>query len=68
MVRLLLLDCVGFVVKDNTKTKGCNLRLEQEFYLKVHRRIQLTFLVANSVMEIVGEIQFSLIYIFMAKK
>ena len=26
------------------KQRGCNLRLEQEFYLKVHRPIQLTFL------------------------
>ena len=44
MVRSLLLDCVGFGVEDNTKTKGCKLRLEQEFYLKVHRSIQLTLL------------------------
>ena len=45
VVRLLLLDCVvGFEVAYNTKTKGCNLRLEQEFYLKVHRPIQLTLL------------------------
>ena len=44
MVRLILLDSVGFGVEDNTKTKGCNLRLEHEFYLKVHRPIQLTLL------------------------